>query len=50
MALFISDKNVETCKYRTQILALLHKKWLWQNGSTLALHARGPGQISPFIN
>ena len=43
MALFISDKNVETCKSRTQILADSHKKWLWQNGSTLASHARGPG-------
>ena len=32
MTLFISDKNVETCKSRTQILATLHKKWLWQNG------------------
>ena len=41
--MFISDKNVETCKSRTQILADSHKKWLWQNGSTLASHARGPG-------
>ena len=43
MTLFISDKNVETCKFRTQILANFHMKWLWQNGSTLASHARGPG-------
>ena len=36
-------KNVETCKSRSQILAAFYKKWLWQNGSTLASHAVGPG-------
>ena len=43
MALFIFDKNVETCKSRTQILANSHMRWPWQNGSTLASHARDPG-------
>ena len=28
---------------KTQLLTLLHKKLLWQNGSTLASHAIGPG-------
>ena len=45
MTLFISDKNVETCKSRTEILAnfYMYMKWPWQNGSTLASHAIGPG-------
>ena len=43
MQQLILTKNVETCKIRPQILAILHMKWPWQNGRTLASHARGPG-------
>ena len=42
MKQLILTKNVETCKFSTKILASLCMKWLWQNGSTLASHARGP--------
>ena len=34
---------METCKFSTKILVFFYKKWPWQNGSTLASHARGPG-------